>query len=121
MKTLTLLVVLFASLAVGDDIGIARAAEQLDLTSPITTPNLTTWKVDEIRMSWSGARLQVKFLGSNGETKWCASSGEAAQATIRAPNKANLTTNSLHWRAIDWAKKLTPACLGAGSVSGSPD
>lgn len=36
MKTLTLLVVLFAGLAVGDDIGIARAAEQLDLTQGLT-------------------------------------------------------------------------------------
>lgn len=99
----------------------ALAGEQLDLTTPITTPDTTAWTVDEIHLWWSDARMIVIFKGPNGEKQRCTDSGASATTTMRALNKANLTTNSLQKRAITWAQGLTPTCLGAGSVSGVPN
>ena len=95
------------------------AAERLDLSSPVITPNTTYWKFDEIRASESKSLLMVRFTGPNGESTWCRDSGPSALATIRAVFKANLTNNSLQKRSITWAQSL--GCLGAGTVSGSPD
>ena len=97
------------------------ASEQLDLSSPVTTPNTTYWKFDELRASRSKKLLMVRFIGPNGESIWCRDSGPSALTTMDTVFKANLTNNSLPKRSITWAQGLTPPCLGAGSVSGTPD
>lgn len=100
---------------------VLDAAEQLDLATPITTPSTTAWTVDEIHLWWTDARMIVIFKGPNGEKQRCVDAGPTALTTMRALNKANLSTLSLQRRAITWAQGLTPACLGAGTVVGTPD
>lgn len=96
------------------------AVETLNLTTPIAPPSTTTWKVDEIHLRWGAQRVDVRYLGSNGEEKRCAETGAAAVTTMTTLNKANLTSNSLHKRAMTWGQALA-GCLGAGTVSGTPD
>ncbi len=115
------LAVLVALAVVMGSGGLALAVEQLDLSAPLVVPDVTSWKVDEVHMWRTVGRLLVVFVGPDGEVKVCQDSGASATTTMNALNKANLTTNSLQKRAITWAQGLTPACLGAGAVSGSPD
>ena len=97
----------------------AFAAEVLNLTTPVTTPSVTTWKPTQILLDRENQTVRVLFRGPAGESKTCVEVGAAATATMTALNKANLTSNSLEKRAITWAQGL--GCLGAGTVSGSPD
>lgn len=92
--------------------------EQLDLTTPVTTPNLATYRVDELHLKWSAERIDIRLLGTNGESRWESYSGPAARTLMTALNKANLTTNSLRKRILN--QLVTDGKL-AGSVSGTPD
>jgi len=120
MKRRARVVLVALVILMGDHIGV-WAVEQLDLETPITTPSTTSWTVDEIHLWRTDARMIVIFKGSNGEKQRCMDQGPSATATMNALNKANLSTNSLQKRAITWAQGLTPPCLGAGAVSGTPD
>ena len=97
----------------------AFGAERLDLTSPVTTPTVTSWTPDELHLGWQQQFIRVLFLGPAGEKKTCVWSGSAATTLMVALNKANLTSNSLHKRIINQA--VTDGCLTAGTVAGSPD
>lgn len=99
----------------------AFAAERLDLTTPLVPPVTTHWTFDEMRASESKQFLMVRFVGPNGESKWCRDSGPTALTRLRRFLTADLTVMSLPQRTIKWAQGLTPPCLGAGTVSGSPD
>ena len=96
----------------------AFAIEQLDLAAPVTMPNTTSWKVDEIRMAWTAKLIVVVFLGSNNERRECRTEDTAATTLMTALNTANLSSNSLHKRAIN--HYISTGCLGAGTVTGSP-
>ena len=97
----------------------AYAAETLTLNTPESSPSITTWQPVHIILNREGQRIDVRFKGSAGETRTCSEIGAAAVATMTTLNKANLTANSLEKRTITWAQAL--GCLGAGSVTGSPD
>ena len=111
LSVLLALVVLGAALP-------AVAIEQLDLTAPLTPPSTTSWRVDEIRMAWTAKLVVVVFLGSNGERQECRTEDTAAVTLMTALNTANLTSNSLHKRAIN--HYVSTGCLGTGSITGSP-
>ena len=99
----------------------ARAAEQLDLTTPETTPSVTYWRPDEVHLSWDARNITVIYRGSAGERKTCTWTGQDAADKMTALNKANLSAgNSLHKRLITQGQALA-GCLGAGTVSGIPD
>lgn len=93
-------------------------AEVVTLTTPITTPNLTTYTVRMIAMDWDAATITIRLRGTNGETKMCSYNGATATNLMVALNKANLATNSLHKRCLD---RLIADGEIAGTVSGSPD
>lgn len=118
MKRLLLLLAVVALVAVGDDIGVSHAGERLDLTTPLTTPSTTSWRVDEVRMAWTAKLVIVVFLGSNNERRECRTEDTAAVTLMTALNTANLTTNSLHKRAI--THYIGTGCLGAGTITGTP-
>ena len=40
-------------------------AELITLTTPITTPNLTTYRVNELHLNWGGASIQIGLVGSD--------------------------------------------------------
>ena len=98
---------------------LVLAAEKLDLTTPVTTPSITDWRPVRIILDRENQHIAVLFRGPAGEAKSCAEVGAAATSTMTALNKANLTSNSLEKRTITWAQGL--GCLGAGTVTGSPD
>ena len=92
--------------------------EKLNLTSPITTPNVISWQIDELHLRWSAARIDIRLLGSGGESKHVIYTGSKATTLLTALNKANLTTNSLHKRVMN---QLVTDGEISGTVSGSPD
>ena len=92
------------------------AAEQLDLTTPITNP---AYRVIGLNLDWEGATIAV-FLRcvSTGLPLTFVYTGETATNLMVTLNKANLSTTSLHKRILQYLVndgKLT------GTVSGSPD
>ena len=97
------------------------AAEQLNLTTPVTAPSVTSWTPKHWTFDYENQRIAVLFRGPAGEAKHCTEVGAAATSTMNALAKARLDLISLPKRTITWAQGLTPPCLGAGSVSGSPD
>ena len=99
----------------------AVAAERLDLTAPETTPSVTYWRPDEVHLSLDAKNITVVYRGPAGERKTCVWTGADATTKMTALNKANLSAgNSLHKRLITQGQALA-GCLGAGTVSGSPD
>ena len=98
----------------------AWSVEDLTLTTPITRANTATWRLDEVHISRSAPSVSTVFLDPvTGTRVTCTETGAAATALITALNTANLTANSLFKRAMTRAQ--TTACLGAGSVAGTPD
>ena len=97
-----------------------EAVEDLTLTTPITKTSTTAWRVDEIHLSWTEKLVNVVFLEpTTGERKICSVSNDDATTLMVTLNKANLTNNSLHKRAINWAIGI--GCLGNGTIGGSPE
>ena len=92
--------------------------ERLDLTTPVTTPNQTDWKVDELHFEWTAARITVVLKGTNGERLRHVYMGATASSLMTTLNKANLTTNSLHRRVLT---QLVSDGVIAGTVAGTPD
>ena len=97
-------------------------AEQLDLTIPITTPTLTFWRVEEIRLRRASVALPasvfVLLRGTSGEVLTHLYEGVVAAQLIQLLNTANLTTQSLERRVL--ARLIADGVL-AGTISGSPD
>ena len=97
-------------------------AEQLDLTIPITTPTLTFWRVEEIRLRRPSvllpASVAVVLRGTSGEVLTHLYEGTVAAQLIQVLNTANLTTQSLERRVL--ARLIADGVL-AGTISGRPD
>ena len=109
----------FALLSVLLSCSSVFAIEDVTLSSPITQPSTTRWRVDEIHLYVSNPNVSVTFLDPDtGKTVTCSASGAAATSLLSTLNTANLSINSLHKRAITWAQGT--GCLGAGVVAGSP-
>ena len=94
------------------------ASEDLTLTSPITS---ATWRVQEIRLNWDKAFVNVLFKDENTPLRQviCSETGPAALSLMSTLNTANLTSNSLQKRALNWA--IGKGCLGAGTIAGTPE
>ena len=97
----------------------AWATEDLTLTSPLTRPSTSVWRLDEFSFSVSSHNVTLTFRDPTNNTSiTCTESGAAADAVISALNTANLTNNSLVKRSTNRA--ITSGCLGAGTISGTP-
>lgn len=92
--------------------------EIITLTTPVTTPSITTWRVSSLLLDWDAALIAISLRGSGGERLNHAYTGANATSQMTALNKANLSTNSLHKRVI---QKLIDDGMLAGTISGSPD
>lgn len=93
-------------------------AELVTLTTAITTPNLTTYRVVGLHLDWDAATIGIRLRGTNGEIKTAGYQGAAATTLMTQLNKANLTSNSLHKRILT---QLIADGELAGTISGSPD
>jgi len=92
--------------------------EIVTLTTPVTPPSLTTYRVVMLAMDWDSASIAIRLKGTNGETKFCGYQGATATTLMVALNKANLTSNSLQKRVLT---QLIADGEIAGTISGSPD
>lgn len=96
------------------------AVEDLILTTPETKPSATKWRLNSLSFDRSAPSISFTFLEpTTGETKTCTETGVAATTIISNLNTADFRTNSLQRRAITRAQ--TVGCIGAGTVSGTPD
>lgn len=95
-------------------------AEDLTLTAPITKPAITKWRFNSLHLDRSAPSVSATFLDpTTGETVTCSETGAAATALMSALNTANLSSNSLQKRVLNWA--ISKGALGAGSIAGTPD
>ena len=92
--------------------------EQLDLTTPLTYPSTTNWKVVKLALDWYGQFIEIGLLGSNGERKAHSYSGSTALTLMNQLNTLNLSTISLQKRVLN---RLVSDGVIAGTVSGLPD
>ena len=93
-------------------------AEQLDLTTPVTTPDITSWRVVYLELNWAAQSIRIGLLGTNGETSHHNYNGEVAETMMINLNKVNLSTTSLQRRILE---RLLADGLLVGSISGTPD
>lgn len=92
--------------------------ELITLTTPVTTPSITTWRVSSLLLDWDAAVIAITLRGSGGERLSHTYTGANATAQMTALNKVNLTSNSLHKRII---QRLIDDGMLSGTISGSPD
>ena len=94
-------------------------AEKLDLTSVITTPNLTDYRVAAVTFDWDRAQIVITLRGTNGEERREIYVGLTATTLMIALNKIDCSVTSLQKRIIN--RLVTDGKLPAGTVSGAPD
>lgn len=104
-------------------------SEQITLTSPITKPPQTLVKIDQVHFDITNMRIEVRWLGENGEA------GSAVYPTPAIPspagplqpsgdvlisqiNTGNNTTTSMAKKILQ--RIQTDGYVGAGSVTGTP-
>ena len=103
----------------GGSVGVA--VEQLDLTAPesfVAPPSITSWKIDELQVSRSSAKVIIGLLGSNGEKRTYNFSGALATTYINALNTRNASTISNEKWTLN---QLVTRGYLAGTVSGTPN
>ena len=95
-------------------------AEQLDLASPEqAAPGTVMWKpIILFHLDWEKATIKAGFRGGSGEYTSVGWSGTDATTLMKALNKANLSTKSLHKRIME--KAVADGKL-SGTISGTPD
>lgn len=94
----------------------AFTAQQLDLATPITH---SAYRVIGLNLDWEGATVTVYLkCTSTGQQLTFTYRGTVATNLMITLNKANLSTNSLQKRILEYL--VTDGKL-TGTVSGSPD
>lgn len=98
-------------------------AEELTLTTPITTPATTTvtYKVVRLYLDQEGQTFLLVVRGTRGELIDARRSGPVAVSLMRVFNKANGTVKSLEKRALEWLQGEPEGAALAGSITGTPD
>ena len=98
----------------------ALAAEQVDLTTPDQVQaGTSTYSVAQLTLDWEHGRIVIRLVGDNGERKEVVfGDADNARAMMRALNKTDLSTVSLHRRIME---RLIADGHLAGSISGAPD
>lgn len=92
-------------------------AEQLNLTTPITYPATTFYRISALHLDWDGQRITVVLRGSDGSITSHMYTSDQAVTLMRALNTANLSTKSLHRRILE---RLHQDNVLTGTVSGMP-
>jgi hypothetical protein len=88
-------------------------------TTPTTHPQTSSWRVDALVLHWADQYLRIIVRSDDGRVIDHAYSGAQATTLMIALNKANLTTNSLHKRALN--QLVADGILPAGAIAGAPD
>ena len=93
--------------------------EQLDLSSPVTQPSVTSYTVERLSIQRSPACIDVTAKDNNGKETAVTYNGATAQTLLGQLNKGNFTVNSLQKQVIN--RLIADGYLPAGSVTGTPD
>lgn len=94
------------------------AVEQIDLTTPITTPSITSFKVVKLILDIEGQGIIITLKSNTNERMEIAYNGAEALALMVAMNKMNFTTISIQKKILQ--KLITDGKL-PGTISGLPD
>jgi hypothetical protein len=92
-------------------------AEQLDLTVPVTPPQVANYRVNSKLFNTDRKLVQFGLVDNTGKRLFFEYVGPVAIQMINALNKANLTNNSLDKRILE---RLVADGKLIGTVSGSP-
>lgn len=98
--------------------------EQIDLTVPVPSSGGTSfWRVKRLTLDYdkddpAKSLIAIKLVGQNSASMVIVERGQTAHDAIKALNTANLSSNSLHKRALNRFIGLGQL---AGTVSGTPD
>ena len=96
-----------------------QAAEQVNLTTPITKPPINSYKIDSIVLNVTGATITIVLIDPvSGEKPVFSYYGPTATALMNALNKVDLSVKSLQQRIFE---RLIAEGKIAGTVSGVPD
>lgn len=97
-------------------------AEQVDLSTPITKPSITSYRVRSITMDWGvtvdQAFISITVIGPNNEESHFSYERQTARTLLNQLNTMNLTSNSLQRRIL--ARLIADQHL-AGTIAGTPD
>lgn len=98
-------------------------AEQLTLTTPITTPasSTTNYVVARLYLDMEQQWFLLAVRGTRGEIIEARREGSIAVTLMRTFNKANGATKSLEKRAIEWLQGEPEGAALVGTITGTPD
>jgi len=92
--------------------------EQIDLTTPITQPSTTNYRLNKLDLRWLDQHIRIELVADSGEVIEHSYDGDVARNLMIALNKADLSTNSLQRRVLN---KLISDGVITGTISGVPD
>lgn len=97
-------------------------AEIVTLSSPITKPSITTYRVRNLALEWGNtveqAFISIMVVGPNNEEANFVYSGQIARTLLNQVNTMNLSTTSLQKRIL---QRLIADQHLSGAISGTPD
>ena len=98
---------------------LSFGGEQINLTTPITKPAISSYKVVRLELDWDATRIEIhlKFTPS-GERVIFGYSGTEALNLMKAMNTKNFSTTSMQKTIL---QKLIADGKLVGTISGSPD
>lgn len=96
--------------------------EQHALTTPVTGPTKTTYTIRFILLDWEGKRVEISVVDNTGKVsnkRYDDTTTPTGQSLMVTLNKADLSANSLHRRALN--RLATDGVIEVGTVTGTPD
>ena len=93
-------------------------AEQIELTTPIVPPSVTSYKISRLLFDIAGAGIVIDLVSNTGQAIQCSYNGDEATKLMVAMNKINFTVTSMQKKIL---QKLIADAKLAGTISGSPD
>jgi len=94
-------------------------AETFTLDTPVKGKTVSEMTVDEVNMKWGAAILAIVLLDNLGRVTHHRYIGDEACAKMKALNKANLSTKSLHRRVLEML--VADGRIDAGTITGTSD
>jgi len=114
MKKLIIALFVFGFLA-----SSSFADEQIDLTTPITKPAISSYRVVRLELDWDATRIEIHLKFTlTGERVIFGYSGKEALNLMKAMNTKNFSTTSMQKTILQ--KLITDGKI-SGIISGSPD
>lgn len=97
--------------------GPLLAQEQVNLTTPVTRPSTTLYRVTYVAFDFANSRISIELTDDVGNKLGATYEGATATTLMLALNKTDLSVQSLQRRIL--ARLIADGKL-AGTISGSP-